>query len=819
VNWLIDVGLSNAAAACMLAVAACLIGRLSRRPAVVHAAWLLVILKLLTPPLFRVPVLPGERSPERVVERGAVASTHEPVDIAAPIDSVVMEVPEVEVGLDESVEAEEPASVVASAPASELSVIESGWSWPAWGWRVWVGGAWALGSLIWCGITVRRVLRLRGVLREAEREPEEIEGRVETLAFELGLRRAPETRLVEGRVGPFVWALGRRAVLVVPRGLWKRLDDDQRTTLLLHELAHLRRGDHWVRLLELLATGLYWWHPVLWLARSRLHAAEEECCDAWVVWARPMGAEVYARALVEAVEFLTGVGTKGEAVPIGVSGLGRLRHVSRRIVMIMRGDVARGMSVSGIVLIVGLTAALPWQPTRASGGGQAVEQEPAAAVAEAEVTADSGSTSVPQVAGEGERGGSAPGMLGGLGQNPKSPEDLQMEAEILETQVQVKAAMVKKAEAQRSVAVSELARLTRRGRSATEGFVSREEIEQARSRVTVADADVEIAKAGLEEVELRRKYARQNLARMSAALKRDDRFDATAKAEWEKAQREWQVMAERRLRRTEATGNTSRWGEVNSLKQIGLALHNYANAPMGRFPGPAILSADGKPLLSWRVAILPYLDAEALYKEFKLDEPWDSEHNKRLIARIPPVYALGQPETGETRFQAVVGSESMWGKPEGVGFPEILDGTSNTVAVVMADKGVIWTKPEDMWSTINPRPVADLFTRGALVLLADGSVRNVRPDDPHLIGALLSRAGGEVIDWERMGPAQAQATTRPAEVTSSRGNANDVRRELIEQQRAMRQEIEALRAENQALKAVIDGMRRMPAGDFVRPRR
>jgi RNA polymerase sigma factor (sigma-70 family) len=80
----------------------------------------------------------------------------------------------------------------------------------------------------------------------------------------------------------------------------------------------------------------------------------------------------------------------------------------------------------------------------------------------------------------------------------------------------------------------------------------------------------------------------------------------------------------------------------NNLKQIGLAMHTYREAH-GRFPAPAILGKDGKPLLSWRVAILPYIVEDGLYQSFKLDEPWDSPHNKRLLERMPGLYAPPRP--------------------------------------------------------------------------------------------------------------------------------------------------------------------------------
>src|SRR5207248_9487495 len=125
------------------------------------------------------------------------------------------------------------------------------------------------------------------------------------LAARLGLARCPDVALVPACISPLLWALGRVPRLLLPAELWQRLTPEQRDTLLAHELAHLRRGDPWVRRLELLALGLYWWHPVAWWARRELAAAGEECCDAWVVWALPEAAPAYAAALVETVAFLS----------------------------------------------------------------------------------------------------------------------------------------------------------------------------------------------------------------------------------------------------------------------------------------------------------------------------------------------------------------------------------------------------------------------------------------------------------------------------------------------------------------------------------
>src|SRR5262249_11860881 len=121
------------------------------------------------------------------------------------------------------------------------------------------------------------------------------------------------------------------------------------------------------------------------------------------------------------------------------------------------------------------------------------------------------------------------------------------------------------------------------------------------------------------------------------------------------------------------------------------------------FPAHAIYSKDGKTaLLSWRVAILPFLNEEALYQQFKLDEPWDSTHNLVLAAKTPSVYALpsffdkGEPPN-TTCFQVFVGPGAAFEGKTGLVMPhDFPDGTSCTLLVAVAEEPVVWTKPADL---------------------------------------------------------------------------------------------------------------------------
>ncbi len=107
-----------------------------------------------------------------------------------------------------------------------------------------------------------------------------------------------------------IWAPIGLPRLLLPENLWDRLDERQQDTVLIHELAHLRRRDHWVRRLEAVVLGLYWWSPVAWWARRQVEQAEEQCCDSWVLGELPEAAEAYAEALVATAVFLSGPRTR-----------------------------------------------------------------------------------------------------------------------------------------------------------------------------------------------------------------------------------------------------------------------------------------------------------------------------------------------------------------------------------------------------------------------------------------------------------------------------------------------------------------------------
>ena len=193
---------------------------------------------------------------------------------------------------------------------------------------------------------------------------------------------------------------------------------------------------------------------------------------------------------------------------------------------------------------------------------------------------------------------------------------------------------------------------------------------------------------------------------------------------------------------------------VNNLKLITLAMHNY-HSKKKSFPPAYNQGPDGKPLLSWRVHILPYLDQQqALYAEFHLDEPWDSPHNKALIAKMPAVYACpsvpGLAESGKTTYLGPRGEKTMFPGARGVEIKEVTDGTSNTILVIEgnADQAVVWTRPDDWELGENPdmKTLFGTHIGGTNAAFADGSVHFLRDIvRPEVIRKLMTRNGGEVI--------------------------------------------------------------------------
>lgn len=235
---------------------------------------------------------------------------------------------------------------------------------------------------------------------------------------------------------------------------------------------------------------------------------------------------------------------------------------------------------------------------------------------------------------------------------------------------------------------------------------------------------------------------------------------------------------------------------MNNMKQMALAVHISYDEKQ-HLPMQASLDADGKPLLSWRVHILPYIEQKELYDQFHLDEPWDSEHNKTLISKMPAIYespfalrakqlaekakqkeaakeatneeVTEEPKAeegdkgaqkkekvsdGKTVYQTIGHEKGLLGMTKPTRFQDITDGTSNTVMLVETDleHAVIWTAPED-FKVDEESPstgLALLRNKGYLLGFGDGTVQHIKKevDAKNLVRAFF-RNDGEIVELPR----------------------------------------------------------------------
>lgn len=210
---------------------------------------------------------------------------------------------------------------------------------------------------------------------------------------------------------------------------------------------------------------------------------------------------------------------------------------------------------------------------------------------------------------------------------------------------------------------------------------------------------------------------------------------------------------------------------LNRLRQLGVALQHY-HSTHGCFPPACIADKDGKPMHSWRVLILPFIEGVSLYEQYDFTEAWDGPNNRKLAARMPWIYSCPssplQPTSAITSYVAVVGPQSAWPGAEPTGLDNIPDGRANTVMLVeIANSDINWMEPRDIpfaqacrginpatgqgisnvhfWSDRSNRTVPGVFFG-----FADGSVRSLSEDiPPEMLKALLTKDGGEPVDLDK----------------------------------------------------------------------
>lgn len=363
--------LTNAVLAGLLALAAWVVSRLTKRQTVVYGLYLLALLKLVTPPLVELPLLPAGS-----VARDATRTPSGPTGVLGP----ALAAPEPSGGsLARAAEAARAVSapetnrprtargaeaIALPADARPIATPRR----PPLPWRLALPALVGLGAISVATLAGLRFLRFRRLAQAAEPAPPGLVTRAAEIGAALGIRRAPALYLLPARVPPMLWPASPRPKLLLPRDLLPELDGDELDALLAHELAHVKRRDHWVRFLEIGATALFWWYPVAWWSRRELRRAEERCCDEWVLRALPDSAQAYANGILKSLTFIAG---SPVAVPAAASGAGPIEDLEARLKEILmtspRPRLSRPTRLALGALAVGALALYPtFAPPRAA---------------------------------------------------------------------------------------------------------------------------------------------------------------------------------------------------------------------------------------------------------------------------------------------------------------------------------------------------------------------------------------------------------------------------------------------------------------------
>lgn len=314
---LLQFAASNLVVATPLALLAWIVQRHLDRPFVAHLLWLVVLVKLVTPPVLSVPVFASGQQLQ-TLPQGLVPDA---------------------------------ALLPAAGGMSALELFVHAWP------QV-ITGIWLAGSVFVFGWSMTQAYRFNRLLRRSSRPAElSVQVRATNIASTLGLAGTPEIFATSANISPMVWWLGGRARVYVPAAMLDTLSHEDLGAILAHEVGHISRGDHIVRWFECAVCVLLWWNPLAWWSRRNLRVCEEICCDAHVLARTCACPDVYAGALVSAMEMLAFPTVRPAGLASRVNG----GIIERRIRMILsRKTIAetprwlRGLVLAGAVLVLPL---------------------------------------------------------------------------------------------------------------------------------------------------------------------------------------------------------------------------------------------------------------------------------------------------------------------------------------------------------------------------------------------------------------------------------------------------------------------------------
>lgn len=218
-----------------------------------------------------------------------------------------------------------------------------------------------------------------------------------------------------------------------------------------------------------------------------------------------------------------------------------------------------------------------------------------------------------------------------------------------------------------------------------------------------------------------------------------------------RAEKDWGVRFAEQIAAAQAASRGAK--SANNLKLLGIGMHNYHDTYKA-FPSAVLYGPDGKTPYSWRVAILPFIGEGPLYDRYRFDEPWDGPNNRKLLAEMPTTYRHPSApiDSQHASYFGLVGPGTVFDGEEASRIKDIMDGTSNTLMLVEAEREIPWTKPEDIpYEPDRPIPSLGFSERGFLAALCDGSVRFIRGSAREgALRLLITKADRTPIDFSEL---------------------------------------------------------------------
>ncbi len=355
-STLLTIGITNALAATVLAIIVWCVTRVWRQPAVAQLLWVLVLVKFVTPPMVSIPWQVTQEHRDVFVPPALASALPHHTTSAANETAMPMLKPKSTQARNRQI----------GVPIIESTGIAATRPTP---WEAIAIGVWLAGSAVWILIATTRLARFHRALRNTIDCPADLQRMADDVAKKLGVTSRFRLRMTEAQLSPLVWPIGRPTI-VLSRPLLAELSQEEMQTLLAHELSHLRRKDHWLRWLELFVTALYWWHPVVWWTRHMIQKAEEQACDAWVVWAFPNAATCYASALFKTAQMISDHRFRTPSV---ASRLGSSGNLKERIENIMNATWTCRLSFPAqvtVALAAVLILPLSWHTVSAANEAQ-----------------------------------------------------------------------------------------------------------------------------------------------------------------------------------------------------------------------------------------------------------------------------------------------------------------------------------------------------------------------------------------------------------------------------------------------------------------